>query len=178
MLLLLTDGIPSPQPSGAPTRARALLATRAADSLDIPADRVATHHGSTIIWFAPQYGPSAAVGTVPLFDAGAIRIEYLAGASSLRCTAGDVIGIVPLATRPGVWVAAACAWDDTGLVTASWDDQWHAANVAGDATGAAPDEPVQPAPLWARIDEVRLYDIALTEAQIRAYVESTSAAHR
>jgi hypothetical protein len=36
VLLLLTDGIPSPQPAGAPTRARALLATREADG-------VATH---------------------------------------------------------------------------------------------------------------------------------------
>jgi hypothetical protein len=35
VLLLLTDGIPSPQPSGAPQRARALLATRAADGVVI-----------------------------------------------------------------------------------------------------------------------------------------------
>lgn len=35
VLLLLTDGIPSPQPSGAPARARALLATREADTVVI-----------------------------------------------------------------------------------------------------------------------------------------------
>ena len=151
---------------------------RPADVLTVPAGAVSPARGTWAAWFSPRYSAATADEPPTMLAAdGAVTVDLdLAGGDRWRCSTSTRQATANASVSAGEWIFLACTWDEAigvKLWVGPAQNLGPSSDLGAFAAADAPVQPLAPLPEWSLLGEARLYQRALSDAEVQAMYDET-----